>query len=187
MLRRSEWRRSFLCKRRRSKRTPRAIARAAQIRAASVGKSRAAVLRRSEWRRSFLCKRRRSRRTPRAIARAAQIRAASVGKSRAAVLRRSEWRRSFLCKRRRSRRTRRAQDRARRCPGRTNEQTRISSASARGRQRLTKRDPRERSEQSDLARAAHTKNRPGSRVLISTAPDTARMKATTPRMMDSTR
>ena len=34
--------------------------------AASVGKSRAAVLRRSERRRSFLCERRRSRRIPRA-------------------------------------------------------------------------------------------------------------------------
>jgi hypothetical protein len=41
---------------------------------------------------------------------------------------------------------------ARRCPGRTSEQTRFSSASERGRQRLRRRDPRERSEQSDIAR-----------------------------------
>jgi len=39
--------------------------------AASVGKSRAAVLRRRERRRSFLCERQRSRRVDRAIARAA--------------------------------------------------------------------------------------------------------------------
>jgi hypothetical protein len=54
-------------------------------------------------------------------------------------------------------RTSRADRIARRCPGRTNEQTRSSSASERGRQRLQKRDPRERSEQSDLARAAQVK------------------------------
>ena len=40
---------------------------------------------------------------------------------------------------------------ARRCPGRTREQTRFSSASERGRQRLQRRDPRERSEQSNIA------------------------------------
>ena len=43
---------------------------------------------------------------------------------------------------------------ARRCPGRANEQTRFSAACEGGRQRLHKRDPRERREQSDIAPAA---------------------------------
>jgi hypothetical protein len=46
---------------------------------------------------------------------------------------------------------------AHRCPGRTSERTAFSSASERGRQRLQKRDPRERSEQSNDVRAASNK------------------------------
>jgi hypothetical protein len=46
---------------------------------------------------------------------------------------------------------------ARRCPGRTSERTRFSSASERGRQRLQERDPRERSEQTNHAGAATNK------------------------------
>ena len=148
MLRRSEWRCSFLWERRRSRRTQRAqVARAAVLDART---SRHAFRLRVS-RKAAACPARSSR-AERAsdIARAAQVRAASVGNRAPAVLRRSEWRCSFLWDDDEVGGPHRAQDRARRCPGRANEQTRFSSASEQGRQRLTQRDPRERSEHQTL-------------------------------------
>ena len=107
----------FLCERRRSRRTPRAIARAAHTNISSCERREIARRRAEEERVEafFLCERRRSRRTPTrdcASSSHEHFELRASGKSRADVLRRSEWRRSFLCERRRSRRTPRAIARA---------------------------------------------------------------------------